>query len=65
MSAEQNRASRREFVKRATYVAPAILTLTVAPSYAKAGSVKPGPAPAPELPRPPTLWEILRRLLGL
>jgi hypothetical protein len=33
-------ASRREFVKRAAYVAPAILTLAVAPEYAKAGSVK-------------------------
>jgi hypothetical protein len=33
-------ASRREFVKCAAYVAPAILTLAVAPEYAKAGSVK-------------------------
>jgi hypothetical protein len=33
-------ASRRQFVKRAAYVAPAILTLAVAPSYAKAGSEK-------------------------
>jgi hypothetical protein len=32
--------SRREFVKKAAYVAPAILTLAVAPSYAKAGSEK-------------------------
>ena len=35
--------SRREFVKKAAYVAPAILTLPVAPEYAKAGSVKPAP----------------------
>ena len=34
--------SRRDFVKRAAYIAPAILTLPAAPEYAKAGSVKPG-----------------------
>jgi hypothetical protein len=34
------RASRRQFVKRAAYVPPAILTLAVVPSYAKAGSGK-------------------------
>ena len=34
------RASRRDFVKRAAYVPPAILTLAVAPRYAKAGSDK-------------------------
>jgi len=32
--------SRRDFVKRMSYVAPAVLTLTAAPEYAKAGSVK-------------------------
>jgi hypothetical protein len=32
--------SRRQFVKKAAYLPPAILTLAVAPSYAKAGSVK-------------------------
>jgi hypothetical protein len=37
---EQHSNSRREFVKKAAYVAPAILTLAVAPSYAKAGSIK-------------------------
>ena len=30
--------SRRGFVKRAAYAAPAILTLQAAPSYVKAGS---------------------------
>jgi hypothetical protein len=39
MSEEQD-ASRRKFVKRAAYVAPAIVTLAAAPSYAKAGSQK-------------------------
>jgi hypothetical protein len=34
--------SRRTFVKKATYVAPVILTLAATPEYAKAGSVKPG-----------------------
>jgi len=32
--------SRRAFVKRAAYVAPVILSLAVAPSYAKHGSPK-------------------------
>jgi len=36
--------SRREFVKKAAYIAPAILTLQAASSVAKAGSVKPTPA---------------------
>jgi hypothetical protein len=35
--------SRREFVRKAAYVAPAILTLKSAPAYAKAGSVKSRP----------------------
>lgn len=33
--------SRRQFVERMPYVAPAVLTLTAAPEYAKAGSAKP------------------------
>ena len=33
--------SRRAFVKKATYVAPVIMTLAATPEYAKAGSVKP------------------------
>jgi hypothetical protein len=36
-------SSRRDFVKRGAYVAPAILTLAAAPEFAKAGSVKPKP----------------------
>ncbi|NML16513.1 hypothetical protein [Azohydromonas caseinilytica] len=35
--------SRRDFVKKGVYVAPAILTLAAAPEFAKAGSVKPAP----------------------
>ena len=34
----QHSGSRREFVKKAAYVAPAILTLQAAPAYVKAGS---------------------------
>ena len=46
---EQNQATtRREFVKKAVYVAPAILSLKAAPSFAKTGSVK-----EPKLPKPP------------
>jgi hypothetical protein len=33
--------SRRQFVKKAAYAAPAIITLQAAPSYAKKGSDKP------------------------
>jgi hypothetical protein len=39
---DQSSEARRKFVKRAAYVAPAILTLQAAPSYAKSGSEKPG-----------------------
>ena len=34
--------SRRNFVKKAVYVPPSILTLQAAPAYAKYGSEKPG-----------------------
>jgi len=34
----EHSSSRREFVKKAAYVAPAILTLQAAPAYVKAGS---------------------------
>ena len=36
----ESNESRRTFVKRMAYVAPAILTLAAAPEYAKAGSGK-------------------------
>jgi hypothetical protein len=36
-----DKASRREFVVKLAYVAPVIVTLAVAPSFAKAGSCKP------------------------
>ncbi|MFO1311043.1 MAG: hypothetical protein U1F41_03155 [Burkholderiales bacterium] len=39
--------SRREFVKKAAYVAPAIATMKAAPSFAKAGSDK---SPKPSKP---------------
>jgi hypothetical protein len=39
-------ASRRGFVKKAAYVAPAILTLKAAPAFAKKGSDK-DPKPKP------------------
>lgn len=41
------KSTRREFVKKAAYVAPAILTLAAAPEFAKAGSVKPKPDKKP------------------
>lgn len=49
--------SRRDFVKRGAYVAPAILTLAAAPSFAKAGSIKdpgkPGKPGKPDKPGKP------------
>jgi hypothetical protein len=39
-----HRPARREFVRKAAYVAPAILTLAATPSHATAGSAKPVPA---------------------
>lgn len=48
--------SRRAFVRRSLYVAPAILTLAASPQFAKAGSYKPASAveepPVPIAPRP-------------
>jgi hypothetical protein len=43
--------SRRDFVKKAMYVAPVVLTLGVAPEFAKAGSTKHPKDPKP--PKPP------------
>ena len=40
MVTKKQQAARRDFVKKAAYVAPVIVTLAVAPSYAKAGSEK-------------------------
>jgi len=45
---KQHSDSRRQFVKKAAYVAPAILTLKAAPSYAKKGSEKPEKPPKPD-----------------
>lgn len=38
---DSKQAARRAFVKKAAYVAPAILSLAAAPSYATVGSAKP------------------------
>jgi hypothetical protein len=38
------RPARREFVRKAAYVAPAILTLAATPSHATVGSAKPAPS---------------------
>jgi len=47
---------RRDFVKKAAYIAPAILTLAAAPEFAKAGSTKGVPVgphqPPPHWPPP-------------
>ncbi len=49
---ETQRSSRRAFVKKAVYVAPAILTLAAAPQFAAAGSGK-GPRRASRRGKPP------------
>jgi hypothetical protein len=50
----RTQAGRREFIKKTAYVAPAVLTLAVVPTYAKAGSMK-GPVKKPETkPKPKT-----------
>jgi hypothetical protein len=41
----KHQPSRREFVKKAAYVAPAILTLKAAPAFAKNGSKDKPPPP--------------------
>ena len=40
---------RRDFVKKAAYIAPAILTLTAAPAFAKNGSDHKGEQDSPGL----------------
>jgi hypothetical protein len=50
---EKTDISRRDFVKKAAYVPPAILTLAAAPEYAKAGSVNPWPRVPSKPPKQP------------
>ncbi len=45
--------TRRAFVRRGIYVAPAILTLAASPQFAKAGSYKPPAEVQPPIPIPP------------
>jgi len=47
------RQSRREFIKKAAYIPPVILTLAAAPSYAKTGSYKEHGRSDPVRPPPP------------
>ncbi len=46
-SKQDPKQSRREFVKKAVYVAPAIVTLKAVPAFAKAGSDKSPTSPKP------------------
>ncbi|MFQ5634216.1 MAG: hypothetical protein ACE5G3_02660 [Gammaproteobacteria bacterium] len=39
--------SRREFLKKASYIAPTIVSLPAIPSFANAGSNRPNTAPFP------------------
>lgn len=56
---KEHSSSRLEFVKKAAYVAPAILTLQAAPAYVKAGSSK-NEKPK-ERPKPRRMWPLPRR----
>jgi len=73
----EHNSSRREFVKRAAYVAPVILTLQAAPAFAKTGSQKeidvpprPGtggptrPSPRPSKPITQSLLDWLKNLFS-
>lgn len=40
MSNSGNNESRRSFIKKAAYIAPAVLTLKAIPAFAKQGSVR-------------------------
>lgn len=44
---QSEQSARRAFVKKAVYVAPAILSLTAAAGYATVGSAKPTPVKPP------------------
>jgi hypothetical protein len=41
----QTNESRRDFIKKATYTAPVVMTMAAMPSLAAAGSVNSGPIP--------------------
>jgi hypothetical protein len=68
---DETSQARREFAKKAAYVAPAIVTPAVRPSYAKTGSEKPseepapGPATPPRLSDPTSFWAWLLKQLGI
>jgi len=53
--------SRREFVRKAAYLAPAIITLSAMPSFASAGSGY--RAPHPRRPLPPRVRQRVRHYL--
>lgn len=40
MSNSESNESRRSFIKKAAYIAPAVLTLKAIPAFAKQGSVR-------------------------
>ncbi len=48
VSNEQKTEARRDFIKKAAYVAPVIMTMKAAPALAQSGSgVTPTPPPVP------------------
>lgn len=62
METETNmQSSRRNFVRKATYLAPAIITLSAIPSFASAGSGYRAPHPNRSLP--PRMQQPVRQVL--
>jgi len=53
MAKKETSQNRREVVKKAVYVVPAVLTLAAAPSFAQSGSQRAG-KPLPAKPRKPS-----------
>jgi hypothetical protein len=51
--AEEAQDSRRSFLKAVAYVAPVIVSLQAAPSFAAVGSQQTAPRRLPRDPRPP------------
>jgi hypothetical protein len=50
---DERTLERREFVKKVAYIAPVVLTLAVAPAYAKQGSEKIKDPKDPKDPKEP------------
>ena len=50
VSEEQATEARRDFIKKAAYIAPVVMTMSALPSLAQAGSTVTAPAPVQPAP---------------